>query len=235
MRQLEIACVALLALLSSVAAQDSQCDRLDLQVTTVPVMPQFANTLHRHFDLMRSIPVGPIDLMLIGDSLVQNWGADTWGQRAAGKKIFNFGVGADRTQNVLWRLQGDELRQVAPRNVLLLIGTNNLGADDKSCATMAGIEAIVQRVRQIWPAARVLFIAIPPRGNGWMFKNAQRLAVNAQLHSRAPAQNWAVIDDDAELTCQFMQPCGNYEPDLLHLSALGYRSLAATVIRQIGW
>ena len=120
-----------------ISGRAADCDALDIQITTTPVFPQFTLGLHQHFEQMRQVPTGPIDLLLVGDSLVWGWDPHAWGKGAEGKSMWGIGIVGDRTQNVLWRLQGDALKKVLHRNVLLLIGTNNLGALDKPCAIIA--------------------------------------------------------------------------------------------------
>ena len=55
---------------------------------------------------------GPVDILLVGDSITQQWGSVLDGKplNAAWQKHFgryqtiNLGIGGDKTQNALWRL-----------------------------------------------------------------------------------------------------------------------------------
>ena len=218
-----------------VSGRAAECDDLDIQITTTPVFPQFTLGLHQHFEQMRQVPTGPIDLLLVGDSLVWGWDPHAWGKGAEGKSMWGIGIVGDRTQNVLWRLQGDALKKVLPRNVLLLIGTNNLGALDKPCAIVAGFEVIVHRMRELWSDFRLYIVLIPPRGKNWNEMETERRVVNQELTRRAESENWAIIDADKALTCGFKQPCENYRWDLLHLTSSGYRELSRIVAQALGW
>jgi len=44
---------------------------------------------------------------MLGDSLTQGWQWDrSWGQQIShGRKILNFGLGGDRIEHLLWRLE----------------------------------------------------------------------------------------------------------------------------------
>src|SRR5436190_22259432 len=48
-------------------------------------------------------------LVFIGDSITQGWEAqgakDVWEKHYGNRKAVNLGIGGDRTQHVLWRLQ----------------------------------------------------------------------------------------------------------------------------------
>jgi hypothetical protein len=46
---------------------------------------------------------GPIDVLLVGDSITMQWGA-AWTKHFPTLKTVNIGIGGDKTQNVLWRL-----------------------------------------------------------------------------------------------------------------------------------
>lgn len=41
--------------------------------------------------------------------------------------VANYGIAGDKTQQLVWRIQNDEVRGLIPRLVVLKIGTNNLG------------------------------------------------------------------------------------------------------------
>jgi len=55
---------------------------------------------------------GPIDIILVGDSITQQWGSvldgkplnAAWQKHFGPFKTINIGIGGDKTQNVLWRL-----------------------------------------------------------------------------------------------------------------------------------
>lgn len=62
------------------------------------------------------------------------------------------GLLGDRTQNVLWRLQHGEVDGLAPKDIVLLIGTNNTDpfldkdAPESAAEVTEGIEAVVDKL-----------------------------------------------------------------------------------------
>src|SRR5262249_25297470 len=81
----------------------------------------------------------------------------------------NFGWGADKTQNILWRLEHGELDGVNPKVIVLLAGTNNVGrrpADVEKAAEIArGVKAILDVCRRKAPNATIVLTAIFPRND----------------------------------------------------------------------
>src|ERR1022692_3572445 len=99
--------------------------------------------------------------------LLANWKRNFYGWNAA-----DFGWGADRTQNILWRLENGELDAVNPKVVVLLAGTNNVGdpsfqadADAKTEDVTRGLEAIVRMIQKKAPAATIVVMGIFPRND----------------------------------------------------------------------
>jgi lysophospholipase L1-like esterase len=165
-------------------------------------------------------------LLLVGDSLVQGWKDAYWGT----VKTFNFGVAADKTQHALWRLHQLYPGQLDVERALILLGTNNLGADDGPAAIRAGVSAVVRRLQLVAPGVQCWVIEIPPCGPGFSFRNDDRRHANALLRSDTAFRS---INVDEVLTTGFAADCRNYAPDHIHFSDEGYRVLTRYVLSRI--
>jgi hypothetical protein len=195
----------------------------ELRVTTVPAPPPFWTSWRRHLDLLHTLPRGRIELLLVGDSLIQGWPNAYWGAI----KTFNFGVAADKTQHTLWRLHQIYPGQLSVQHALIMIGTNNLGADDGPVAIVAGVNAVVKRLRRVAPGVQCWVVEIPPCGPGFSFRNDDRRRANALLHSAASFRS---INADDVLMTGCGADCRNYAPDHIHLTDEGYRILTRYVL-----
>jgi hypothetical protein len=96
-----------------------------------------ANSLQAHAELLAKRQQGRIDAYFIGDSITRRWGTRdqaygallaNWTSNFHGWNAGNFGWGADRIQNMLWRLDQGELSGVNPKVVVVMAGTNNVAA-----------------------------------------------------------------------------------------------------------
>jgi lysophospholipase L1-like esterase len=132
------------------------------------------NSMTAHAQLLEKAKQGRIDIYFAGDSIVRRWGAldypellANWKENFFGWNAANFGWGADRTQNILWRLENGELDGVNPKVIVLLAGTNNVGAEPRDERTIAdivrGVKAIIDVCRRKAPDATVIVTAIFPR------------------------------------------------------------------------
>ena len=95
-----------------------------------------ANSRIAHRQLLEKARRGGIDIYFIGDSITRRWGAAdpeykdllaNWTANFHGWNAANFGWGADKIQNMLWRLEDGELAGVNPKIIVVLAGTNNIG------------------------------------------------------------------------------------------------------------
>ena len=96
------------------------------------------NSLRAHEQLVQKAKQGGIDLYFVGDSITRRWGAadpqyrpllENWRTNFFEWNAANFGWGADRIENILWRLENGELDGVNPKVIVLLAGINNVGTD----------------------------------------------------------------------------------------------------------
>jgi lysophospholipase L1-like esterase len=142
-----------------------------------------ANSLVAHSQLLAKKQQGTIDIYFEGDSITRRWGAldypnllANWKQNFFGWNAADFGWGADKTQNILWRLENGELDGVDPKIVVLLAGTNNVGdrlfqgdADAKVADITRGLQAIVRTIQEKAPAATIVLMGIFPRNDNMAF------------------------------------------------------------------
>ena len=74
-------------------------------------------TMHDSF-LARG-KAGPIGVLFLGDSITEGWNKakDVWEAHYGKDDVANFGIGGDKTQHVLWRIDNGELEGIAPKVV----------------------------------------------------------------------------------------------------------------------
>lgn len=198
---------------------------------------QWWTNMHEAFNkrAKQAAAKGDIKVIFLGDSITQQWadaGAAVWNEFYGERQAVNFGIGGDRTQHVLWRLEHGNVDGLAkpeqghaPRLVVLMIGTNNSG-DDSAEDIAAGIHAIVGTLRERLPTTKVLLLAIFPRGE---HANAARETVRRASEMARSAADGTMIRF-LDIGSAFMEPDGtilpDVMPDFLHLSGVGYRRWA---------
>ncbi len=106
---------------------------------------------------------GHIDVLLVGDSITMQWG-EAWAKHFPGLKTVNIGIGGDKSQNVLWRLDHGGVEGLEPSVAVLLIGNNNMFFTSETGieAAAQGIQVCVQNLREKFPKAPVVVVKIFP-------------------------------------------------------------------------
>jgi beta-glucosidase len=189
------------------------------------IQPRFQQMHESFMKRRKEVPIG---VLFLGDSITEGWsgrGKPTWDARYAKYSPANFGIGGDRTQHVLWRIQQGELDGIHPKVVVLMIGTNNSGYSAPAIAR-ADFE-IVSEIRRKLPKSKILLLGIFPRGEDPNNRNVAALraklkSVNAALARLDDGKNIRYL----EIWDQFLQPDGvlskDIMPDALHPNAKGY-------------
>jgi len=164
---------------------------------------------------------GKIDLAFVGDSITARWKGDSWNKHWGAYRAVNMGIGGDRTQNVLWRLQNGQLDGYKARLFVLMIGTNNCDKRTEPADVAAGIKAIVELIKTKQPKAKILLLGILPTGEKPNPGREKKEAVN-ELISKFAGGAVHYMDIGAK----FLQPDGTISKevmkDFLHLATKGY-------------
>jgi len=173
---------------------------------------------------------GSIDVLLVGDSITIQWG-DSWSKWFPNLKTLNIGIGGDKTQNVLWRLDHGGVEGIQPRAIVLMIGNNNMFFTPETGveAVAKGIEMCVKNLRNKFPEADLVVTKIlPAHGPGNRFYEDIRKTNTALDLLRLDADSKVHVLD---LTNHFTHPSGElkkdfFTPDDIHLSPAGYAVFA---------
>ena len=119
---------------------------------------------NRHRACVDMTQKGGFDLCLLGDSITAMWPGNQFNKYFGKFKPANFGIGGDRCENVLWRMENGELKGTNPKLIVLLIGTNNQGMNTVEEVAI-GVHAVVDSLREKCPKSKILVLGIfPSRG-----------------------------------------------------------------------
>ena len=229
-----------IALIASVTSAQSP-EPTETNDALVPVPnpghPQF-HELHESF-LARGRE-GPIGLLFLGDSITYGWrkAPHIWEHYFGQYQPANFGIGGDRTQHVIWRIENGELDGIAPKVVVLMLGTNNTGTNTAD-EIIAGNRRIIELIQEKLPETKILLLGVFPRGPRWARNGNpdpwdEKMAIIRDVNARLAA--W----DDGErirylnITRAFLGNDGTIPdiimPDQLHPNAAGYQLWAEAML-----
>ncbi|RYX84430.1 hypothetical protein EON83_09900 [bacterium] len=202
---------------------------------SVPSPRQDANSRLAHEQLVAKAKSGGIDLYFLGDSITRRWGATdpqyaamlaNWRQNFFGWNAANFGWGADRIQNMLWRIQNGELEAVNPKVIVILAGTNNVGTtvgdEAKVADIVAGIRALIETSQQKAPMAKIILTAIFPRNDN-MAVLPEIQQINQGIEKLSDGKTIYYLNVNDKLASPDGTLFEGMTADKLHLTVKGYQ------------
>ncbi len=185
--------------------------------------------------------LGDIRVVFLGDSITQGWegaGKEVWAEHFEKMKAVNFGIGADNTQHLLYRVQNGNLdgldkpiREGAevPKVVVMMIGTNNSNKDDFTAPQIAeGVKACIDATHKKLPQAKILLLAIFPRGEKPDAQREKLAATNAILKTFAN-ETVSYLDIGDKFVGEGGVISKEIMPDFIHLSPKGYKIWAEAI------
>lgn len=143
-------------------------------VTEIPV-EQYRDGydwLARHEAVKEEIKQNSPQHLIIGNSIIHYFGGTpmyhlargeaAWNKYLKPLKVQNAGFGWDRIENVLWRVYHGEFDDFNGKNIVLMIGTNNLGLtpDDE---IVDGLQYLINAIKQRKPNVNIIMAGILPR------------------------------------------------------------------------
>lgn len=179
-----------------------------------------------HESFLKRGKEGPIGVLFLGDSITDYWRRDNakeiWA-RFAGFNAANFGIGGDKTQHVLWRIENGELDGIKPKVVVLMIGTNNM-ARYSTKEIVKGDTKIVAEIHRHLPETKVLLLGIFPRGAAATDpKRAKIKRINKELAKLDDGNKTRFLD----IGDKFLEADGSISKevmyDALHPATKGYQ------------
>ena len=235
---------------------DKSLDTITVSNTAIIPVSKLENDSYnwwdRHAEVLRIKDSINPEVVLIGNSITHFWGGLPQLKYADGKlrepngptawasvfgpyRVLNLGFGWDRTQNVLWRLDHGELDGLHPRVVVIDIGTNNTtptrnASKNTAADIVEGIREVCLRVRSKVPGAKIVVMAIFPRGKEPLNPLRPFIKdINSQLETFAKDNNVTLVDIGPAM----LAPDGTFLPgmmlDYVHPSDKGYQVWANAI------
>jgi GDSL family lipase/acylhydrolase len=171
------------------------------------------------------------DMIFIGDSIVEYYPL----QELLGttKTIVNRGIRGYQTglllDNLDAHLYGDAVDQI-----VLLIGTNDIGKDVSMNETLDNLEGVIQSLNRDYPLSQIKLVSILPVNEGEEYKQTVYIRTNEKIREwnqayEALASAYMQVDFLPiydSLTDSEGQLQSAYTTDGLHLSVAGYQALS---------
>ena len=187
---------------------------------------------------LNQIAVIEPDIIFIGDSIVEYFPL----QELLGttKTIVNRGIRGYQTglllDNLDAHLYGDAVDQI-----VLLIGTNDIGKDIPMNEALNNLESVIQTISRDYPLSQIKLVSILPVNEGEDFKQTVYIRTNEKIKAWNQAyQDLASAYMQVEfvpvfenLLDQKSQLKSDFTTDGLHLSVSGYQALSSTLKKYI--
>lgn len=179
--------------------------------------------------------------VLIGDSITEIFNSYElfydFSQKS-GQAVYNRGISGDTSDRLLERLKSNALN-IEPRNLVILIGTNDLGVGMPTECTAENVQAILATARELCPNTNIVLQAVYPVNKHMRLearqmvggrKNKNILALNALLHTLAVNSGAFWLDLTDALSDKKGRLAKEFCYDGLHLNAHGFKVVAEGII-----
>ena len=180
---------------------------------------------------LNQISVIEPDIIFIGDSIVEYYPLQEL--LGTAKTIVNRGIRGYQTglllDNLDAHLYGDAVDQI-----VLLIGTNDIGKEVPMSRALTNLESVIQTISRDYPLSQIKLVSILPVHQGEEYKQTVYIRTNEKIKEWNQAyQELASAYMQVEYVSVFEnlldqegQLKSDYTTDGLHLSVAGYQALS---------
>ena len=187
---------------------------------------------------LNQISVIEPDIIFIGDSIIEYYPLQEL--LGTSKTIVNRGIRGYQTglllDNLDAHLYGDAVDQI-----VILIGTNDIGKDIRMSQTLTNLESVIQTISRDYPLSQIKLVSILPVNEGEDFKQTVYIRTNEKIMAWNRAyQDLASAYMQVEFVPVFEnlldqkgQLKSDFTTDGLHLSVSGYQALSSTLKKYI--
>jgi lysophospholipase L1-like esterase len=168
-------------------------------------------------------PSSPGKIVMVGDSLVQYV---EWGELTGRGDILNRGIGGETTLDVLNRI--DDIINLRPRQVFLLVGVNDILRDCPAETTVANYQQIVAKLAS--NGIQIVCLSIIKTKN--RAKNVIIDEVNQKVRLLEQGSNVSYVELNDLLTLNGFMSI-KYSYDGAHLSGAGYNAIRDLIVGEM--
>jgi lysophospholipase L1-like esterase len=193
----------------------------------------------RHEQVKEEIQQNNPENLIIGNSIIHYFGGtpaypiargeSAWDKYLKPLKVQNAGFGWDRIENVLWRVYHGEFDDFKGKNIVLMIGTNNLGINSDE-EIVEGLQFLIHAIKQRKPNARITMVGILPRTKS----ESHVASINKKIKAMVLKNNVKYADFGKDFLIGNKVNSKLFLKDGLHPNANGYKVLGKDLMKVFG-
>lgn len=175
--------------------------------------------------------------VLLGDSITDffNWYELFYDfSKESGQAVYNRGISGDTTDRLLERLY-DNVLNIKPKNIVILIGTNDIGRGLPLEMSVNNVDSILKEIKSTCPDANVILQAVYPINKPMRFRSDKRTNAKIETMNREFIKlsekyncHWLDLTDKLRGTDENLNK--DFTFDGLHLNVKAYKIVAENII-----